>query len=64
MWRSAALPRTAAVLFAVSGVLVAIPVPLHSVRLAGGVLGLTVGAWIAIAVRQQLQITVPVTDLP
>jgi hypothetical protein len=55
MWRSGALPRGAAVLFAASTVLIAVPVPLHSVRLAGGVLGLAAGLWIALAVRRELR---------
>ena len=38
-WRCAALPRVAVLLFAVSSVLIAIPIPLHSVRLAGGAIG-------------------------
>jgi hypothetical protein len=50
IWRSRALPRAVAALFAGSTVLIAIPVPLHSVRLAGGVLGLVAGAWLALAV--------------
>jgi hypothetical protein len=53
-WRSAGLPRVAVALFALSSILVAIPVPLHSVRLAGGVIGLGVGIWIVAAVRPQL----------
>ncbi|MGH3795874.1 MAG: hypothetical protein ACRDSP_13400 [Pseudonocardiaceae bacterium] len=54
IWRTRALPRTAAVLFTVSGILVAIPFPLHALRLTGGIIGLAAGAWLAIAVRQQL----------
>jgi hypothetical protein len=50
IWRTRALPRAVAALFAGSTVLIAIPVPLHSVRLAGGVLGLVAGAWLAVAV--------------
>jgi hypothetical protein len=54
MWRSAALPGAATVLFAVSTVLIAVPVPLHSVRMAGGVLGLAAGLWISVAIRRDL----------
>jgi hypothetical protein len=55
MWRSRAMPRAAAGLFAFSTVLVAVPVPLHAVRLAGGVLGLAAGLWIAVVVRRDLR---------
>lgn len=55
IWRSRALPRPAAVLYAASTILIAVPVPLHSVRLAGGVLGLAAGGWIAAAVWHQLR---------
>lgn len=58
-WRSAALPRAAAALFALSGILIAVPVPLHSVRLAGGVIGLGAGIWIAATVRPRLPSTLP-----
>ncbi|PZS39071.1 MAG: hypothetical protein DLM62_10250 [Pseudonocardiales bacterium] len=54
-WRGAVLPRVAVLLCAVSGVLIAIPIPLHSVRLAGGAIGLAAGAWIAFAVRRRFQ---------
>lgn len=54
IWRSSALPRSVGVLFAVSAVLIAIPVPLHSLRLAGGVIGLGAGAATAHLVRQRL----------
>ncbi len=56
-WRSAALPRVATALFALSGILIAVPVPLHSVRLAGGVIGLGAGIWIVAAVGTQLDST-------
>jgi hypothetical protein len=52
MWRCRAVPRWAAGLFAGSTVLVAVPVPVHPVRLAGGVLGLLAGWWVAAAVRR------------
>lgn len=52
LWRSTAIPRLAIVGCALAGVLISIPVPLHSVRLAGGVLGLLAGAWLAFAVRR------------
>jgi hypothetical protein len=40
IWRSRALPRAAAVGFVLANVLIAVPALLHSVRLAGGILGL------------------------
>ncbi|HEX9337956.1 MAG TPA: hypothetical protein VF892_18810 [Pseudonocardiaceae bacterium] len=54
LWRSTTISRTAIVLAGFSGVLIAIPVPIHSIRLAGGVLGLAAGAWLAIAIRRDL----------
>jgi hypothetical protein len=60
MWRCGALPRPAVGLFAFSTVLVAVPVPLHAVRLAGGGLGLVTGLWVALAVRRALGRAVPV----
>ena len=54
MWRSRAVPRWATGLFAFSSVLVAVPVPLHAVRLAGGVLGLAAGLCVAWVVRRYL----------
>lgn len=44
------------------GVLVAIPVPLHAVRLVGGALGLIVGVWVAHLVRQRVPNATPVRD--
>jgi hypothetical protein len=55
MWRSHAVPSWAAGLFTFSTVLVAALVPLHAVRLAGGVLGLAAGLWIAAVVRRDLR---------
>jgi hypothetical protein len=55
LWRSTGIPRIAIVGCALAGVLISIPVPLHSVRLAGGVLGLLAGAWLAYAIRLDLQ---------
>lgn len=52
LWRSTTISRIAIAGAALAGVLIAIPVPLHSVRLAGGVLGLLAGAWLAIAIRR------------
>lgn len=52
MWRSRVVPSWAAGLFAFSTLLVAIPVPLHAFRLAGGGLGLLAGWSIAVAVRR------------
>lgn len=53
-WPTDLVPRLALALYAVSSVLIAIPFPFHSLRLAGGVLGLLAGGWIAVAVRNQL----------
>lgn len=57
MWRGAALAPAAAAAFALSSVLIAIPVPLHAVRLAGGIIGLGVGIWIAVAVWQRIHLS-------
>lgn len=54
LWRSTTISRSAIILSALSGVLIAIPIPIHSIRLAGGVLGLIAGAWLALAIRQDL----------
>lgn len=54
LWRSTTISRLALAGCALGGVLIAIPVPLHSVRLAGGVLGLLAGGWLAIAIRRDL----------
>lgn len=54
LWRSTSVSRVAIVLSALSGVLIAIPIPLHSVRLAGGVLGFVAGSWLALAIRRDL----------
>jgi hypothetical protein len=59
MWRSRAVPGWVAGLFAFSTVLVAVPVPLHAVRLAGAILGLVAGAAVAIAVRREPATVVP-----
>jgi hypothetical protein len=54
LWRSTTISRIAIAGCALAGILIAIPVPLHSVRLAGGVLGLLAGGWLAFAIRHQL----------
>jgi hypothetical protein len=53
MWRSRALPKVAAVLFAGSAVLISAPGPIHTLHLAGGVLTLAAGIWIAYAIWHQ-----------
>ena len=53
MWRSRAIPRTAAALFAVATVLISAPGPIHTLHLAGGVLTLATGLWIAHTIRRQ-----------
>jgi hypothetical protein len=55
MWRSHAVPAWAAGLFAFSAMLIAVPVPLHGLRLAGGVVGLAAGSRVAVAVRRGLR---------
>jgi len=50
LWRARPVPRAATLLFAVSAVLIAVPLPLHSLRLAGGVLQLVAGSWIVVSV--------------
>lgn len=62
IWRSAVLPRTAGVALALASLLVAIPVPLHAVRLAGGALGLIAGVWVAHLVRQRVPSATPASD--
>jgi hypothetical protein len=59
MWRSRAVPGWVAGLFAFSTVLVAVPMPLHAVRLAGAVVGLVAGAAVAIVVRREPATVVP-----
>ena len=54
MWRSTEISRLAIAGCALAGVLIAIPVPLHSVRLAGGILGLLAGGYLALAIRRDL----------
>lgn len=56
IWRSRALPRPAGVLFALAGMLVAVPAPLHLPRLAGAIIGLAAGIWIAAAVRRRTRV--------
>lgn len=55
MWRSQVLPKVAVALFVVSGFLIAIPIPLHAVRLTGGVLGLISGAWVAAVIWRDIR---------
>lgn len=50
-WRSEALPRAAIALFAASSILISAPGPIHTLHLAGGVLTLASGIWIARALR-------------
>ncbi|MGH3437070.1 MAG: hypothetical protein ACRDRN_11460 [Sciscionella sp.] len=54
LWRATALSRIAIAMVAVSSVLIAIPFPLHSLRLGGGVVGLVAGVWVALAIRRDL----------
>lgn len=56
LWRSTAISRLAITGCALAGLLISIPIPLHSVRLAGGVLGLLAGAWLAYAIRRDLSV--------
>jgi hypothetical protein len=55
LWRSTGISRIALIGCALAGILIAIPVPLHSVRLAGGVLGLLAGTWLGLVIRRDLQ---------
>ena len=52
MWRSGALPRILAVLFALSAVLISLPAALHIPHVAGGVLGVVAGVWMAVILRR------------
>jgi hypothetical protein len=54
LWRTQALPRVAAVLFAVSAVLISTPAALHAVHVAGGLLGLVAGVWMAFVMRRNV----------
>ncbi|WP_154676148.1 hypothetical protein [Amycolatopsis benzoatilytica] len=54
LWKSTTVSRAAIVAVAVSSVLISVPVPIHSIRLAGGVLGLLAGVWLAGVVRRDL----------
>lgn len=54
LWRATTISRLALAGSALATVLIAIPVPLHSVRLAGGVLGLFAGGWLAVAIRRDM----------
>jgi hypothetical protein len=48
------LARTAIGALALSSMLIAIPAPLHAIRLAGGAIGLAAGSWFAVAARRDL----------
>lgn len=54
LWRATTISRLALAGCALGGLLIAIPVPIHSIRLAGGVLGLLAGGRLAMAVRRDL----------
>lgn len=51
VWRTAALPRTCVFALVVAAVLISAPGPIHSLHLAGGVLTLATGTWLAYLVR-------------
>ncbi|HWE90000.1 MAG TPA: hypothetical protein VG317_11115 [Pseudonocardiaceae bacterium] len=61
LWRSTSISHIAIVLTAVSGILIAIPAPLHSLRLAGGVIGLLATGWLTLAIRHDLTTGPPIT---
>lgn len=52
MWRSGAIPRAAAALFALGTLLISAPGPIHTLHLAGGILTLASGLWISGTVRR------------
>jgi hypothetical protein len=53
IWKSRALSRWAGVLYAVSALLLSIPLPIHIIRLIGGILAVLAGAWIVASVLRQ-----------
>lgn len=54
MWRSRTMPRVAVVLFAAGAVLISTPAALHPVHVAGGLLGLVAGLWMAFVMRTNM----------
>ncbi len=54
LWQTRTAPRSAIALFALSAILIAVPLPFHSLRLAGGVLQLVAGAWITLSVWRKV----------
>ncbi len=53
IWRSGTLPRWAGVLYAISGLLLSFPLPIHTVRVVGGMLLVLGSGWIALSVLRQ-----------
>jgi hypothetical protein len=53
IWRSAVLPRGAAVVLAIAGLVLAVPVPSQILTIVGSVLLLVAGGWIALSVMRE-----------
>lgn len=53
IWRSGALPRWAGVLYALSGLFLAFPLPIHLLRVVGAVIVVLGGGGIAVGVRRR-----------
>jgi hypothetical protein len=51
VWRATALPRPAVLGFVLASILISVPGPIHTLHLAGGILTLGSGLWIAHTVR-------------
>ena len=54
LWHTRLVPSVATLLFAASAILIAVPLPFHSVRLAGGVLQFVAGTWITLSVWRRV----------
>lgn len=54
IWRSRTLPRWAGVLFAIAGLFLSFPLPIHILRVIGAVIVIVGGGWIALSIRRQL----------
>ncbi len=64
VWSTAALPRTCVVGLAIATILISAPGPIHSLHLAGGVLTLATGAWLAYLVRRNTPIHARSVSVP
>ncbi len=53
IWRTRALPQWAGVLFAISGLFLSFPLPIHILRVIGAIIFMVGGGWIALSVLRQ-----------